>query len=105
VLSFDMHTMSTNLEDSLRDGIVDIAIDWLPVELDPFVKAKLFDDRFVLMARSDHSLLKAQVTIDDLREARSVSLQYGAAPREAARFAGPSEPAGTPQCVDLHDLA
>jgi DNA-binding transcriptional LysR family regulator len=73
-LTFDTTTRPTNLEDNLRDGIVDIAIDWLPVELDPFVNVKLFDDRFVLMARRDHPLVTAPVNIDDLREARSVSL-------------------------------
>ena len=54
VLTFDTVSRPVDLEDNLRDGIVDIAIDWLPVELDPFVNRKLFDDQVVLLARSDH---------------------------------------------------
>jgi DNA-binding transcriptional LysR family regulator len=75
-LTFDTTTRPVNLEDGLRDGIVDIAIDWLPVELDPFVNTKLFDDQFVLIARSDHPLVKAPVTLDGLRNARFVSLHH-----------------------------
>jgi DNA-binding transcriptional LysR family regulator len=40
------------------------------------VNAKLFDDQFVLVARSDHPLVKAPVTLDDLRKARFVSLHH-----------------------------
>jgi DNA-binding transcriptional LysR family regulator len=53
-LSFDTNSRPRNLEDDLRDGIVDLAIDWLPIELDPFVNRKLFDDRLVLLARGGH---------------------------------------------------
>ena len=73
-LAFDTTTRPVSLEDSLRDGIVDIAIDWLPVELDPFVNTKLFDDRFVLMARRDHPSVTGVVTIEALRKASFVSL-------------------------------
>ena len=54
VLTFDTVSRPVDLEDNLRDGIADIAIDWLPVALDPFVNTKLFDDQVVLLARSDH---------------------------------------------------
>ena len=52
VLTFDTVSRPVDLEDNLRDGVVDIAIDWLPVELDPFVNRKLFDDRLVLLAQT-----------------------------------------------------
>jgi DNA-binding transcriptional LysR family regulator len=48
VLAFDTVSRPVDLEDNLREGIVDIAIDWLPVELDPFINKKLFDDRLAL---------------------------------------------------------
>jgi len=73
-LAFDTTTRPVNLEDSLRDGIIDIAIDWLSIELDPFVNTKLFDDRFVLMVRCDHPSVTGVVTIEDLCKARFVSL-------------------------------
>ena len=62
VLTFDTVSRPVDLEDNLRDGVVDIAIDWLPVELDPFVNRKLFDDQLVLLARSDHPLVNAGIT-------------------------------------------
>jgi DNA-binding transcriptional LysR family regulator len=74
VLTFDTVSRPIDLEDNLRDGVVDLAIDWLPVELDPFVNRKLFDDRVVLVARSDHPSVVADMTIDDLRKAKFVTL-------------------------------
>ena len=74
VLTFDTVSRPVGLEDNLRDGIVDIAIDWLPVTLDPFVNRKLFDDQVVLLARSDHPSAHAGITIEDLRKAEFVTL-------------------------------
>ncbi len=73
VLIFDTITRPVDLEDSIRDGIVDIAIDWLPVELNPFINQKLFDDRLVLLARNDHPSVGAGVTVDDLRKEKLVA--------------------------------
>jgi DNA-binding transcriptional LysR family regulator len=70
-LIFDTVSRPVNLEDNLRDG-VDIAIDWLPIALDPFVNKKLFDDRLVLVARGDHPTVNVGVTIEDLRRAEFV---------------------------------
>ncbi len=68
VLTFDTVSRPVDLEGNLRDGIVDIAIDWLPVELDPFVNRKLFDDQIVLLARSSHPSVNVGITIEDLHE-------------------------------------
>jgi DNA-binding transcriptional LysR family regulator len=67
-LTFETTSRPTNLEDHLRDGVVDIAIDWVPVELDPFVNRKLFDDQLVLVARADHPSVKGHATLEDLRK-------------------------------------
>jgi len=74
VLSFDTVSRPVGLEDNLRDGIVDIAIDWLPVTQDPFVNKKLFDDQVVLLARSDHPTVHEGIAIEDLRKAEFVTL-------------------------------
>jgi DNA-binding transcriptional LysR family regulator len=74
VLTFDTVSRPVGLEDNLRDGIADIAIDWLPVARDPFVNKKLFDDQMALLARSDHPSINAGVTIEDLRKAEFVTL-------------------------------
>jgi DNA-binding transcriptional LysR family regulator len=55
---------------------VDLAIDWLPVSLDPFVNQRLFDDRLVLLARGDHPLVNTTCTIEDLRKAEFINLHH-----------------------------
>ncbi len=74
VLTFDTVSRPIDLEDNLRDGIADIAIDWLPVALDPFVNTKLFDDQVVLLARSDHPSIHAGITVEDFGKAKFVTL-------------------------------
>jgi DNA-binding transcriptional LysR family regulator len=76
VLTFDTVSRPLDLEESLRDGVVDVAIDWLPVELDPFVNSKLFDDRLVLLARRGHPSIDVGVTIEDLRGAEFVTIHH-----------------------------
>ncbi len=73
VLTFDTASRPIDLEDGLRDGIVDIAIDWLPVELDPFINKKVFEDRLVLLARRAHPAVNDRVTLDDLRREKFVA--------------------------------
>lgn len=73
VLTFDTVTNPVDLEDNLRDGIVDIAIDWLPIELNPFVNQKIFDDRLVLLARADHPSITAEVTLESMLKAEFVA--------------------------------
>jgi DNA-binding transcriptional LysR family regulator len=72
VLRFDTVTLPLNLDDDLRDGTVDVAIDWLPSKSGPFVNRKLFDDRLVLFARRDHPLVKTGATLENLMKAQFV---------------------------------
>jgi LysR family transcriptional activator for leuABCD operon len=72
-LTFDTASRPVDLDNQLRDGVVDLAIDWLPAELDPFVNGKLFDDRLILLARGDHPSVSANPTIEDLRKAQLVA--------------------------------
>ena len=85
VLTFDTVSRPVGLEDNLRDGIADIAIDWLPVTRDPFVNSKLFDDHVVLLARRDHPSVHPGITIEDLLKAEFATLhrrsEIGHAPR------------------------
>jgi DNA-binding transcriptional LysR family regulator len=86
-LIFDTTSRPRDLEDELRDGRVDIAIDWLP---DPFVNQELFDDRLVLVARNAHPSVTPGATIEDLREQKFVALhprrQASDAPRAIREF-------------------
>lgn len=72
-LTVDTGSRPVDLEDDLRDGVVDLAIDWLPVDLDPFVNRRLFDDRLVIVARVGHPSIGDCMTIDDLRKAEFVA--------------------------------
>jgi DNA-binding transcriptional LysR family regulator len=74
VLTFDTVSRPVGLEDNLRGGTADIAIDWLPVTRDPFVNRKLFDDQVVLLARSDHPSAHPGLTIEDLQKTEFVTL-------------------------------
>jgi DNA-binding transcriptional LysR family regulator len=67
-LTFSTVSRPIDLEDHLRDGVVDIAIDWIPSALAPFINTKIFDDRPVLSARGDHPSARADMAIDDLRQ-------------------------------------
>jgi DNA-binding transcriptional LysR family regulator len=74
VLTFDTVSRPVNLEGSLRDGFVDVAIDWLPVGLDPFVNRKLFEDRMVIVARKNHPRISSAATIESLGKERFIGL-------------------------------
>jgi DNA-binding transcriptional LysR family regulator len=72
-LRFDTVTLPVNLEDDMHDGIVDLAVDWLPIERAPYVNRKLFDDRLVLLARGGHPIAKTGVTLENLRNAQFIT--------------------------------
>ena len=72
-LTFDTTSRPHTLEEDLRDGIADMAIDWLPAEWQAFVNKRIFDDRLVLLARRDHPICKAGATIEILRRMQLVS--------------------------------
>src|SRR5215469_1473702 len=73
VLTFDTVSGPLNLEENLRDGVFDLAVDWLSIELGPFVNKKLFDDRLVLISRRGHPLANKDVTSEDLQKAELVA--------------------------------
>ena len=76
VLTFDTVSRPLDLEESLRDGVVDVAIDWLPAQLDPFVNGKLFDDRLVLVARRGHPSVGVGCTIVELLKTEFVNIHH-----------------------------
>jgi DNA-binding transcriptional LysR family regulator len=93
VVTFDTATRPVNLEERLRDGIVELAIDWLPVELDPFVNKKLFDERMVLVACRNHPRVRTGIKVAALRKEEFIGLHYR---RDATQL---------PQALkQLHDL-
>jgi LysR family transcriptional activator for leuABCD operon len=73
-LSFDTISRPADLEKGLGDGIVDIAVDWLPAALGPFVNRKLFDDHIAILVRRGHPRIKSSATIEQLLEEEFVAL-------------------------------
>ncbi len=71
-LGFDTMSLPPLLEEELRDGVVDLAVDWLTIDLDPFVNTRLFDDRLVVIARRDHPVLRPGLTVADLQQVEFV---------------------------------
>jgi DNA-binding transcriptional LysR family regulator len=103
-LTFETTSRPMNLEDHLRDGIVDIAIDWIPVELDPFVNRKLFDDQLVLVARAEHPSVKGRATLEDLRK---VEFVFPHVRRELGRLPTPLrdfQNLGLPEALRVSEL-
>jgi len=76
VVTFDTVSRPLDLEECLRDGVVDVAIDWLPVQWDPFVNRKLFDDRLVLLARRGHPSVDGGITMEGLQKAEFVTIHH-----------------------------
>jgi DNA-binding transcriptional LysR family regulator len=76
VMTFDTVSRPVDLEESLRDGVLDVAIDWLPVQFDPFVNRKLFEDRLVLLARRDHPSIGVGLTMEELQKAEFVTIHH-----------------------------
>jgi DNA-binding transcriptional LysR family regulator len=75
-LTFETFSLPVGLEETLRDGIVDVAIDSIPVELDPFVNRKIFDDRMVLIARKNHPRVRTDFTIEELRNEEFIGMHH-----------------------------
>jgi LysR family transcriptional activator for leuABCD operon len=73
VLTFDTASRPVNLEDNLRQGLVDIVVDWLPIELDPIVNKEIFEETLMLLARADHPLVNAGITLKDFLNAEFVA--------------------------------
>lgn len=75
-LTFDTRSMPVDLEEKLREGAVDIALDWFTAKLDPFVNQKVFG-QLILLVRCDHP------TVGELRTAEFVASHRR---REVERF-------------------
>ena len=69
VLSTDTRTMPTDLASDLREGRLDLAIDWMRVEHDRFVNTVIHSEELLLVARRDHPRIGSAPTLDQvLRE-------------------------------------
>ena len=53
-LRFDTRTLADDAPNLMREGLLDLAVDWIPAEDDRFVNKRLFEDSLVIAARRDH---------------------------------------------------
>jgi len=53
-LRFDTRTLADDAAALMRDGVLDLAVDWIAAEDDRFVNKKLFEDGLVIAARQGH---------------------------------------------------
>ena len=84
-LTFDTRTLPVDFPDDLREGRIDLAIDWLPAADRDFVNQHLFDDRLMVLIRERHPQFTSSPTTAWLEEQRFVFIQD----RVLATFAPP----------------
>lgn len=73
-VAFNTRSRPTGLEQALRDGSVDAAIDWMPVAGQHFRDETLFRDRIVVAARNGHPVLRRRGAAAVLRDHGFVQL-------------------------------
>lgn len=73
-LSFDTQSTPAGLTEAMREGGVDLAVDWLPAARDQFINRRLRDEKIVLVARRGHRLEGAAPTVEALRREQFVWL-------------------------------
>lgn len=78
IVEFSTRSRPVDLEKDLRDGKVDVAIDWQPTAEPQFRSSVLFEDRIVAMARAGQPAFSKKLSVKSLQEAQFVSLR----PRE-----------------------
>ncbi len=71
-LSFDTRTLPTEQAEALRQGGLDLSVDWLPAEGERFVNRKLFDDAIVFIARQHHPRARPEMDAAAFRRERFV---------------------------------
>lgn len=74
-VTFNTQSRPAALEQSLREGRVDTAIDWIPAAGEQFRAEVLFRDNVVIVARGDHPVLRRKLTRKGLREHGIVRLR------------------------------
>ncbi len=67
-LRFDTRTLADDAPMLMREGLLDLAIDWIAAEDDRFVNRRLFDDSLVIVARRGHPRAQPRMGWAELRQ-------------------------------------
>jgi DNA-binding transcriptional LysR family regulator len=73
-LEFDTRTLPIDMAGRLRNGEVDVAVDWFPADGDRYVRRRLFDDRLVFVTRGFHPRITANSDLAALRQEKFVGI-------------------------------
>ena len=65
-LRFDTRTMPPDMTEPLRDGGIDLAIDWLAIEQDQFINQRLLNETLMLVTRTGHPRIREAPTLEAL---------------------------------------
>ncbi len=66
-LRFDTRTMPPDMAEPMRDGGIDLAIDWLAIEQDQFINQRLLNETLALVARTGHPRIRAAPSLEAVR--------------------------------------
>jgi DNA-binding transcriptional LysR family regulator len=86
VLNFDTRTLADRAGERMREGELDLSVDWYPPEGDRFVLRKLHEDGYVVIARNAHPRVTTGMSMDAIRQEKFVVTRYrSGTPPEAIR--------------------
>jgi len=74
-VEFSTRSRPIDLDRDLRDGRVDMAIDWLNPDDNSLHSEVLFEDRIVGVARGDHPIFEQAISAENVRAAAFVALR------------------------------
>lgn len=80
-LRFDTRTLADDAPALMREGSLDMAVDWVPAEEDRFVNRRVFDDGLVIAARAGHPRAHPNMSWAELQKEEFVRCQRRAAHR------------------------
>ncbi|MEO3470228.1 LysR substrate-binding domain-containing protein [Roseomonas sp. CAU 1739] len=87
-LRFDTRTLADDAPVLMREGLLDLAVDWIAAEDDRFVNRRLFDDSLVIVARGDHPRATPRMGWKDLAKEEFVRCHRRAFERRPKALSG-----------------
>lgn len=87
-LRFDTRTLADDAPLLMREGMLDLAVDWIAAEDDRFVNRRLFDDSLVIVARRGHPRALPRMGWKDLAKEEFVRCHRRAFERRPKALSG-----------------
>lgn len=87
-LRFDTRTLADDAPVLMREGLLDLAVDWIAAEDDRFVNRRLFDDSLVIAARGGHPRAKPRMGWKELAQEEFVRCHRRAFERRPKALSG-----------------